>query len=308
MKRCPTCNRTFTDQSLSFCLDDGTPLVQADVPAPDPEVTVVVPASQTSSQTGSSSDPGPTGSEADGGKNEWKAPAYQPPGEFATPTGIRRRRAWPWVVGIVVLLLIAVVGIGFAAAIVIPNMLRAAENANHANINTNTERNANANQNANVDTNANANANSYVANDNKNENANANINANTDLATEPPTDADEVLSDLTDLEKEWTEANLSADKKKLVRILADDYVGTQQDGSIQGKADYLRDIKPDKSIKDWELQDLKLTLKGDRATLKGRMRLVREADDEELFLQFTDKFVWRDDRWQAVASEVSPAK
>ena len=123
-----------------------------------------------------------------------------------------------------------------------------------------------------------------------------------------PTDADEVVSDLTDLEKEWTEANLSADKKKLVRILADDYVGTQPDGSIQGKADYIRDIKPDKSIKDWELQDLKLTLKGDRATLKGRMRLVREADDEELFLQFTDKFVWRDERWQAVASEVSQVK
>lgn len=27
MKRCPSCNRTYTDTSLNFCLDDGTPLV-----------------------------------------------------------------------------------------------------------------------------------------------------------------------------------------------------------------------------------------------------------------------------------------
>src|SRR5262245_24141876 len=26
MKRCRTCNRTFTDPTLSFCIDDGTPL------------------------------------------------------------------------------------------------------------------------------------------------------------------------------------------------------------------------------------------------------------------------------------------
>jgi hypothetical protein len=27
MKRCPSCSRTFTDQSLNFCLEDGTPLI-----------------------------------------------------------------------------------------------------------------------------------------------------------------------------------------------------------------------------------------------------------------------------------------
>ena len=27
MKRCPTCNRTYTDESLLFCADDGTQLV-----------------------------------------------------------------------------------------------------------------------------------------------------------------------------------------------------------------------------------------------------------------------------------------
>ncbi|HEY5885057.1 MAG TPA: hypothetical protein VIT88_10245 [Pyrinomonadaceae bacterium] len=37
MKRCPTCNRSYDDHTLSFCLEDGTHLV----PDYDPEATVV---------------------------------------------------------------------------------------------------------------------------------------------------------------------------------------------------------------------------------------------------------------------------
>src|SRR2546428_8515363 len=43
MKRCPNCKRTFADDTLSFCLDDGTPLVAA--VRPDSEETLVLPAS-----------------------------------------------------------------------------------------------------------------------------------------------------------------------------------------------------------------------------------------------------------------------
>lgn len=33
MKRCPTCNKTYNDDNLMYCLDDGTPLVRGgDVP------------------------------------------------------------------------------------------------------------------------------------------------------------------------------------------------------------------------------------------------------------------------------------
>ena len=34
MKRCPRCNRTYTDPALNFCLEDGTPLVSNDPPKP----------------------------------------------------------------------------------------------------------------------------------------------------------------------------------------------------------------------------------------------------------------------------------
>jgi len=37
MKRCPTCNRSYPDDTLSFCLEDGTRLA-SDY---DPEATVI---------------------------------------------------------------------------------------------------------------------------------------------------------------------------------------------------------------------------------------------------------------------------
>ena len=190
------------------------------------------------------------------------------------------------------------VGLGIAAVILVPNMMRAAQNRNE---NRSTfPANVRGNENSNSNSNLNDNSNSQL-----NENENTNDNTNSD--TPPPTDHEAVLAGLKNIEDEWTAANLNADKKKLAKILADDYVGTLSGGAMQGKADYLRDIKPDPTIEHWEFQNLKLTLNGSRATLTGMVSLDSSERDEPLVLRFTDKFVWRDGRWQAVSSEVSQA-
>ena len=89
-----------------------------------------------------------------------------------------------------------------------------------------------------------------------------------------------------------------------------DYVGTS-DGRPQGKAQYLKTITRDTVIQKWNFEDLKVNLKGDRATLTGTLRL--DVKDEQGQIQspvyrFTDKFVWRDGRWQATGSEVERVK
>lgn len=45
MKRCPTCNRTFDEDWLAFCTDDGTTLVETAGPSPssEPPPTVFIP-------------------------------------------------------------------------------------------------------------------------------------------------------------------------------------------------------------------------------------------------------------------------
>lgn len=149
-----------------------------------------------------------------------------------------------------------------------------------------------------------------VATSNRNANVyikeNANRTSGNKNLENAPTDKAAVLGQLTDLEHEWTVANINADKAKLNRILADDYVGTTFDGQTQGKADYLRTIERDTTIKNWEFDDLEVDLLGDRATLKGVVRL--ELQDGEREFGFVDKFVWRDGRWQATSSVVTPVQ
>src|ERR1044072_4184973 len=83
MKRCSTCNRTYDDPSLSFCIDDGTPLTRVER---DDNTTVVR----------------PRNTEENTEDNDWNAVAYQPPSPYVPPgTERKRRRMWPWVVGIV---------------------------------------------------------------------------------------------------------------------------------------------------------------------------------------------------------------
>ncbi len=43
MKRCPTCQRTYTDESLTFCLEDGSPLLsEASASSDEPPATMIL--------------------------------------------------------------------------------------------------------------------------------------------------------------------------------------------------------------------------------------------------------------------------
>lgn len=294
MKRCPTCHKTFTDQHLTFCIDDGTPLVPVvdEVDAATDEATVVRPSS--------GSEGSAAGSESSRNASEPNAPAYQPPGSYVPPDyGDQqgKRRVWPWILGLLVIVLVILAGLGIAAALLIPKALQSANNSPF-NLNANVRTN-NSNQNANSNSNA----------DSGDWNKNLNSNSGAEDNTPAPTDEATVLADLTELEHEWTVANINADKKKLDRILADDYVGTLSDGKPQGKAEYLRTAKRDTVIQKWNFEDLQVSLRGDRATLNGTLRLEiknEQGQMQNLAFRFTDKFVWRDGRWQATASVVTP--
>ncbi|HET6977678.1 MAG TPA: DUF4440 domain-containing protein [Pyrinomonadaceae bacterium] len=261
MKRCSTCNRTYTDPNLSFCIDDGTPLTP--VNTEDDDTTVVRP--------------------RDTEENDWNSVAYQPPRPYVPPGSaeVKRRRAWPWVVGIGGAFVLGILALAVAGVLLIPKMMReqAARNANRQ------VENANSNANVNV-----------------HPETNSNSNTNQPVETSPPTDHDQVLSQLTNLEQEWTVANLNADKKQLERILADDFAGQGDQDQLESKTDYIRNIERNQDVQKWEFTDLKLTLVGDRATLNGIITYF--LDDRTVSFDFTDKFVWRDGRWQATGAEI----
>jgi len=282
MKRCPVCNRPFDDDTLSFCLDDGTPLIRDSASREDSQETLVSPSRAASQETVVTPSPSVLPPQTSGGMAATQ-PYSQIPGSAAanaSPFNVppaqgygppaRARRTWPWIVAILALLLLLIAVV--VMAIVIPPMLRAS-NSN---------------------------------NDNRPQPTPSVSTTRPTPDAKPterwgaPDDEDEVLAQLTKLEEEWTEANIKGDKAVLERILADEYVGGDNG---RNKREYIDTLTPDPSIKSWELSDVTVEQDGDRATVNGTLKDETTKGTE--VYEFTDKWVWRDNRWQAVASKTT---
>ena len=268
MKRCPTCNRSFDDDTLSFCLEDGTPLVRDSTSRADSQETLVSPSPSAPPQENSAL-PLLPGYDHLSGKATISASQFQAPGPQSYVPAPKQSRKWPWVVGILAIVFMVIGGI-VIAAVVIPPMLRNAGNDNKPQPTpTSSEWTATPTPAA----------------------------SPTEEADDVPDDEDQVLAQLTKLEEDWTRANAKGDKEALERILADEYVGG---ATTHTKREYIDSLTPDPSIKSWELKDLTVEQDDDQATVKGT--LTEETTKGTDVSEFTDKFVWRDHRWQAVSS------
>ena len=160
MKSCPSCNRTYTDASLNFCLEDGTPLTAAPAAGFDPNATIRY------------TDPRDTGHPPAEVVHQALPPTYQvsaPVAGHGSSFGTqqqshlsvpgapaRKSKAIWWVLG--GLLLVGVIGVGAVVLIIAFAGMSSNSNANEnrANVNRLGNRNENANTNL-ANTNANAN-------------------------------------------------------------------------------------------------------------------------------------------------------
>jgi hypothetical protein len=159
MKRCPTCNRTYTDLSLNFCLEDGSPLTTDAPGAPDPNATLRYPSPRDTAE------PPPTEIYHPPQPAVTSRPASPPPPPppqwSPTPAQAPRKKSnaiW-WILGGFAALV--VIGAGLVVMLIALASLGADPNTNNLNTN-NREVNRNTNVNANV-ANVNTNANANVA-------------------------------------------------------------------------------------------------------------------------------------------------
>lgn len=158
MKRCPTCNRTYTDLSLNFCLEDGTPLTTDAPGAPDPNATLRYPSPRDTAEpppTEIYHPPPPVVT------SRPAAPPPPPPPQWSpTPVQAPRKKSnavW-WIFG--GLAALVVIGAGLVVMIIALASLGSDPNSNNLNANREVNRNSNANGNANI---ANVNTNANVA-------------------------------------------------------------------------------------------------------------------------------------------------
>ena len=155
MKRCPVCNRTYTDASLNFCLEDGNPLVIDVARSYDPHATVRdQPPRQTSE---------PPVTEIYRQKPllnqvpEMNQPREAPPHWSPTPQLQPQKKSnavW-WVVGGITV--VGILGVGLIVMLLVVARLGANDNAGNDNANSrvvNSNRTANTNRSGNVDSNS----------------------------------------------------------------------------------------------------------------------------------------------------------
>jgi len=114
--------------------------------------------------------------------------------------------------------------------------------------------------------------------------------------------------ELLKLEQEWTNADVKDDLALLDRVLADDWVITETDGSVWTKAQILAAKKTGEDKISTEVtDDIKVRVYGNAAVVTGRNTLKGIFKGRDLSGQerWTDTWIMKAGRWQCVATHIS---
>ena len=106
---------------------------------------------------------------------------------------------------------------------------------------------------------------------------------------------------LLSLELQWVQAAARRDTAALRRILADGFTDTTYQGRLRTKADHL--AAPAVRDASEKLEDMKVQLYGDTAVVTGRNVVTANDHSFVMYIRFTDVFLKRRDRWQAIAAQ-----
>jgi ketosteroid isomerase-like protein len=115
-----------------------------------------------------------------------------------------------------------------------------------------------------------------------------------------------VDKELIKVENDWSTAWMKKDSAALQNLYATEYIATDWEGATFNKAqDIANAMAPDSRTQSFVLSDLKVHVYGDTAVVTGlnTIKSVFKGADVSGAYRFTDVFVKRDGRWQAVATQ-----
>lgn len=114
--------------------------------------------------------------------------------------------------------------------------------------------------------------------------------------------------ELRQLEREWNTAIVRKDTAALKRILSDDFVYIDYAGGVNPKAEIIKGLKESEAVIDpFETEDVVVRVYGDTAVLTGRFKqkITYKGQVYNLEFRYTDVYVKRGKRWQAVSAHSS---
>lgn len=119
-------------------------------------------------------------------------------------------------------------------------------------------------------------------------------------------DAAAVEQTLKQMERDWNQATIAKDVEKVNRILADDWTGIDFRGTTVTKAETIEELKSGESgNQSVELGEITVKVFGNTAVVIGSdtEKSTYHGKDSSGRYTWTDVFVKRAGRWQAVASQ-----
>jgi ketosteroid isomerase-like protein len=104
-------------------------------------------------------------------------------------------------------------------------------------------------------------------------------------------------------ESDWAESTVTNDVGVLERILADDFVGVDIDGSHYTKAGAIKDYRaPSSEFVSNHLNEIEIRFYGDAAVAHGNESWKKKDGTTGKFV-WTDTWIRRGGKWQIVAAE-----
>jgi peptidylprolyl isomerase len=117
------------------------------------------------------------------------------------------------------------------------------------------------------------------------------------------TSAASVEQSLLDAERQWAEALKNRDQQTLNRMLADNFIFTDDESKVYDKAKYLETSKT-VQVESYQLDDLAARVAGNAGVVTGRWtgKVIIDGKHGGGAARFTDTYVKRAGRWVVLAS------
>jgi hypothetical protein len=113
----------------------------------------------------------------------------------------------------------------------------------------------------------------------------------------PETDRAALTVELMKIEYDLTTASFNGDISTLASFMADDYLGTNADGSTQTKNQVLSGLKPDRTTREWKITDGQLVSATEDTAVLNYIQHQTLRNGRTFRARVTDTFVKRDGKW-----------
>ncbi len=125
--------------------------------------------------------------------------------------------------------------------------------------------------------------------------------------------ADETAKMIMGFDKEWTNAYVKKDIKRLESLMADEFVTTDPSGTtyLNGKEQNIGPVKSGELVyESFDLEKVDVRVHGDTAIAVGRFTMKGKSKGEPFSGKFAYTEAWakKNGKWQAVAEHITEIK